>query len=170
MDNLLFALAYILSIFLVYKNSKSTNRSIGWTIGSVLVPLIIPIIYYATRKDNRQQSQSEKTTGIFHTNIAGITYKNKDGSDRRDVIAKCKEGDSLQLRREPDNEYDPNAVAVFTLHGKQMGYLYREEAAEIARELDSGRPVDAEIVKIERDRDFDIKRCLIKLTKQKAKI
>jgi len=42
------------------------------------------------------------------------------------------------LRRDPGNEHDPNAIAVDTANGEQLGWVPRELAAEIAPELDVG--------------------------------
>lgn len=41
------------------------------------------------------------------------------------------------LVREPDNPYDPDAVAVYADGGSQVGYLAREEAAAISEFLDA---------------------------------
>jgi hypothetical protein len=48
-------------------------------------------------------------------------------------------GRPLELRRDPDNEHDPNAIAVLA-GGAQVGWVPRELAAELAPELDAGRP------------------------------
>jgi hypothetical protein len=48
-------------------------------------------------------------------------------------------GRPLELRRDPDNEHDPNAIAVLA-GGVQVGWVPRELAAELAPELDAGRP------------------------------
>jgi len=47
-------------------------------------------------------------------------------------------GAALRLRREPANEHDPNAIAVLTDGGAQIGWVPREVAAEIAAALDGG--------------------------------
>lgn len=48
----------------------------------------------------------------------------------------------IRLVREPDNQYDPNAIAVYLperlYEGKQLGYLGRESAAVLAPKLDAG--------------------------------
>jgi hypothetical protein len=46
-------------------------------------------------------------------------------------------GRPLELRREPGNEHDPNAIAVLA-GGEQVGWVPRELAAEIAPQLDRG--------------------------------
>jgi hypothetical protein len=48
-------------------------------------------------------------------------------------------GTALELRRDPSNAHDPNAIAVHaTGHAAQLGWVARELAAEIAGELDAG--------------------------------
>jgi hypothetical protein len=51
-------------------------------------------------------------------------------------------GRPLELRREPDNEHDPNAIAVLA-GGERIGWVPRELAAEIAPQLDRGSPWSA---------------------------
>ena len=48
-------------------------------------------------------------------------------------------GSPLGLRRDPENEHDPNAIAVETAGGLQVGWVPREEAVEIAAQIDAGR-------------------------------
>ena len=52
-------------------------------------------------------------------------------------------GRALKLRRDPGNEHDPHAIAVDTPAGEQVGWVPRDAAAELAPELDAGRPWSA---------------------------
>jgi hypothetical protein len=56
-------------------------------------------------------------------------------------------GAVLTLRRDPDNEHDPHAIAVLVDGGGQLGWVPREVAAEIAGELDAGRPWSALVLR-----------------------
>jgi HIRAN domain len=47
-------------------------------------------------------------------------------------------GSPLDLRRDPGNEHDPNAIAVLLGDGEQVGWVPREVAADVADELDAG--------------------------------
>jgi HIRAN domain len=58
-------------------------------------------------------------------------------------------GNRLELRRDPHNEHDPNAIAVLA-GGAQVGGVPRELAAELAPELDSGRPWTAIVLREQR--------------------
>jgi len=49
--------------------------------------------------------------------------------------------DVLEAIREPENAYDRNAVALY-LGGRQVGYVPRGDAFEIARHMDKGLSVE----------------------------
>ena len=60
-------------------------------------------------------------------------------------------GRPLELRRDPDNPHDPNAIAVHPAGGgEQLGWVPRELAAELAPELDAGRPWSAIVLREQR--------------------
>ena len=60
-------------------------------------------------------------------------------------------GRSLVLRRDAGNEHDPNAIAVHpAAGGEQVGWVPRELAAELAPELDAGRPWSAVVLREQR--------------------
>ncbi|HZG48681.1 MAG TPA: HIRAN domain-containing protein [Thermoleophilaceae bacterium] len=76
-------------------------------------------------------------------------------------------GRPLELRRDPDNEHDPNAIAVHAVRGggeepvgtgadapdragEQVGWVPRELAAELASLLDAGRPWCAVVLREQR--------------------
>jgi hypothetical protein len=59
-------------------------------------------------------------------------------------------GEPLDLRRDPENEYDENAIAVDARGGEQLGWVPRELAAELARELDAGLPWSAIVLREQR--------------------
>jgi hypothetical protein len=55
-------------------------------------------------------------------------------------------GRPLELRRDPENEHDTNAIAVLA-GGAQVGWVPRELAAEIAPQLDRGAPWSAIVLR-----------------------
>ena len=59
-------------------------------------------------------------------------------------------GEPLMLRRDPANEHDPNAIAVDTTAGEQLGWVPRELAAELAPKLDGGERWSAVILREQR--------------------
>jgi hypothetical protein len=59
-------------------------------------------------------------------------------------------GRPLALRRDRDNEHDPNAVAVDVPGADQVGWVPREVAAELAPDLDAGRAWSAVVLREQR--------------------
>lgn len=72
--------------------------------------------------------------------VVGIDYANADKakSNRRFELLQCGPGDPVELRREPKNTHDPNAVAVFSERGIQVGYLTAERAPWIGGKIAAG--------------------------------
>jgi hypothetical protein len=84
-------------------------------------------------------------------NLAGVSHSNRDGTDRQRIISRCSAGELLTLKAEEDNPFDPNAVAVIRLNGEQIGYLHREDAADVHRGSEQGWLYAAVISKILND-------------------
>src|SRR4051812_42328079 len=59
-------------------------------------------------------------------------------------------GSMLNLRRDRENEYDANAVAVETTNGDVLGFVPRELAQEIAPHIDAGDPYSALVLREQR--------------------
>ena len=60
-------------------------------------------------------------------------------------------GRALELRRDLANPHDPNAIAVHGHGGgEQLGWVPREVAAELASELDEGRPWSGVVLREQR--------------------
>jgi hypothetical protein len=56
-------------------------------------------------------------------------------------------GRRLALLRDPGNAHDTNAIAVLDDGEAQVGWVPRELAAELARDLDAGRPWSAIVLR-----------------------
>jgi hypothetical protein len=70
--------------------------------------------------------------------IVGEAGNTRSGEPRQKVLLRCEPGDPVELRREPNNKADPNAVLVLW-EGEDIGYLPRETAALVAPHMDAGR-------------------------------
>ena len=82
----------------------------------------------------------------YHSKIVGTTFEN-----RQDILAHLEGNESLRVRREPENQYDPRAVAVdVDIKGKwyQVGYIAKDKNKDIADALDAGREVEIKISEI----------------------
>jgi hypothetical protein len=71
--------------------------------------------------------------------IVGIDYPNDDKSksNRRMELLLTAPGDPIELRFDPKNPYDENAIAVFSGNGIQVGHLSAERAPWIGRRMQS---------------------------------
>jgi hypothetical protein len=59
-------------------------------------------------------------------------------------------GSPLRLRRNPANEHDPNAIEVLLADGRQLGFVPRELALELAPALDAGESWSATVLREQR--------------------
>lgn len=88
----------------------------------------------------------------MYTKVVGVTHSNDDGSSRQKILKRMKEtaqkGDRIELRREPDNPHDKNAIAVYNKDGEQLGYVNRETAKEFAAYMDENDDITADLDKI----------------------
>jgi hypothetical protein len=70
--------------------------------------------------------------------IVGVQFPNARGASRRFAVDLQRPGDPVELRREPKNPADPNAIAVHTVEGVQMGYVPAERAPYIGMMMTRG--------------------------------
>jgi HIRAN domain len=84
--------------------------------------------------------------GLRNAGVAGA------GSHHADALQSdaAAPGQPLELRRDPDNEHDPNAIAVHARGGEQLGFVPREIAEQLAPELDAGKPWAALVLREQR--------------------
>jgi hypothetical protein len=74
--------------------------------------------------------------------IMGSTLKPLGNANASNQIKQMKPGQTLALRRQPDNPADPNAVLVF-FGPMPVGFLPRGLAAKVAPLMDKGQQVIA---------------------------
>lgn len=79
---------------------------------------------------------------ILEATVQGIPYDN-----RAETAFQVQEGDQLSLQAEPNNPYDPSAVIVM-FEGKQIGYVQREKAKIISKDMQRGRKFWAHVKEI----------------------
>ena len=82
----------------------------------------------------------------YRSKIVGTTFEN-----RQDILAHLEGSESLRVRREPENQYDPRAVAVdVDIKGKwyPVGYIAKDKNKDIAEALDAGREVEIKISEV----------------------
>lgn len=82
----------------------------------------------------------------YCSKIVGVTFEG-----RQETISLLKGDEQLRVRREPDNEYDPKAVAVDVMvadEWKPIGYIAKDKNSEIAKSLDENQPVFIKIASL----------------------
>jgi hypothetical protein len=84
--------------------------------------------------------------GLRVAGVAGAGRHHADALAAEDV----RPGRPLELRRDPDNEHDPSAIAVHAPGGEQVGWVPREIAAELAPGLDAGDAWSAVVLREQR--------------------
>lgn len=97
----------------------------------------------------------------YHSKIVGTTFEN-----RQDILAHLEGSESLRVRREPENQYDPRAVAVdVDIKGKwyPVGYIAKDKNKDIAEALDADRDVEIKISEVtggDKGKNFGMNICL----------
>jgi hypothetical protein len=84
-----------------------------------------------TNSTDRVADQTRPLTLVksLITNVAGHRFQNGHAAPP---------GEPVGFVREPHNEADPNAIAIYNVAGQRIGYLFGEIAAEYALMLDFG--------------------------------
>jgi single-stranded-DNA-specific exonuclease len=80
--------------------------------------------------------------GGFNTKVVGVSFEG-----RQDVVAALRPGDVVELRRQPDNIHDPNAIGVW-FGALQLGFVKRPIAARVAPNIDAGERYAAEVTAV----------------------
>ena len=94
---------------------------------------------------------------LICTKVAGVSFNN-----RQAVLARLSAGETIQLRREPNNPYDANAIRVERLNGQQIGYLSRHMAAELAPFFKAHKePVQGQVYRLIGAQDYGYSRGVI---------
>ncbi len=74
----------------------------------------------------------------FYSKVAGVTHK-QGGVDPQRLLQRCRSGQELRLVRDPENQYDKNAIKVCLPTGEQLGWIDKDVAArDLAKEIDRG--------------------------------
>jgi hypothetical protein len=72
---------------------------------------------------------------LFDTMVAGTSHV--EGIEELEPFLKV--GDRLDFFREPDNEYDPKAIAVKNSNGVKIGYVPKNDNVVFSRLMDAGK-------------------------------
>jgi hypothetical protein len=97
--------------------------------------------------------------GLRVAGVAGAGSHHAEALESEEVAP----GRPLELRRDPANPHDANAIAVHARGGMQVGWVPRELAEELAPELDAGHEVSAVVLREQRPSPRDPRRGLTML-------
>lgn len=78
---------------------------------------------------------------VLECHVAGTSYL-----ELEEVEPKLKSDDRFFLIREPQNEHDSFAVAIYTADKVKLGYLPKSKNESVARLLDAGKTLFAVLV------------------------
>jgi hypothetical protein len=81
---------------------------------------------------NRAELRSKQPVEVLR--IAGVSFEG-----RQEAVAQLKPLQGLAFMKEPENPYDPNAVAVHTLDGIPLGYVPKERTGAFLHTVCFGR-------------------------------
>jgi hypothetical protein len=80
----------------------------------------------------------------FYSKIVGTTFiKNS-----HELLSNLKTGDKLILKRDKNNIYDPNAIIVLNTNNQKIGFIPKQTAASLAKDIDSGKKCECYVNEI----------------------
>lgn len=103
--------------------------------------------------------KSMEKTNEFFSKINGSTFC--PGSQEK--IKTLNPGDLLMLKREPENKFDPNAVAVYANEQQRLGYVPKETAVGLSKQIDTPGTIVKVVVSEVTGRDKANVGCNIKI-------
>lgn len=100
---------------------------------------------WRTAEPSRESHTSSRS---FFTKVAGVDFEG-----RQRIVARCSEGESLILVRDPNNRFDKGAIKVMRLNGEQLGFLPAHvsrggDATGLAFQMDHGSEYQCRIKNI----------------------
>ncbi|MCP3671442.1 MAG: HIRAN protein [Gammaproteobacteria bacterium] len=91
------------------------------------------------------QPHSTKRILIQESPIAGIQYHRAEA-----VWPFLRTGETLHLKREPQNRYDRNAISVW-FRNEKLGYVPRRENTTLAQMIDHRQQLEGQIIRLAED-------------------
>ncbi len=112
---------------------KVIKRGIANLVGGRI--LCTPCKRKARREENERIAYEslKHVTQSFHSKIAGTSHEG-----RQSIVRYCNRGESLVLIRNPNNRFSRNAIAIYNLSGKNLGWVTEDSAETITPIIDAG--------------------------------
>ena len=112
-------------------------------VGPVVRPISDELFEKASEILARDEYASIADERRFCTKAVGVTFEG-----RQEIAGTLAEGDELSVVRQPDNPFDPCAMALMTADGAQIGFLRRQIARVLAPLADSGVRYGARVLQV----------------------
>ena len=109
----------------------------------LLPSLLLFLAFSANAQSVQVQAHARVQLLVQSSPLAGFRH-----AEAAQAMPLMQSGDALELVREQDNPYDPNAVRV-QWRGRKLGYVPRRQNAALAWGLDRGTPLRARISRLE---------------------
>lgn len=84
----------------------------------------------------------ERDIFLFQTHVAGTSHI----EGIQELEPHLKVDDKLNFFREPENSYDPQAIAIETTDGVKIGYVPKNDNVIFARLMDAGKLLFGKII------------------------
>lgn len=114
------------------RKQTDRRRFLAWLTGGTLALSALPA----------QAARTPRAVLIQHSPLAGFQYHHGEA-----VWPKLREGDALDVIREPKNQHDERAVRV-EWRGYKLGYIPRDENTAVAQMLDRAEPLRSHIARL----------------------
>lgn len=91
-----------------------------------------------------------KQRKVVYSKVAGVSFGNRQAH-----ASQCRSGEKLIIVRDSENQYDANAVAIYSGFF-QIGFLNKDMAATIAPKIDANENVECYVEQVTGGGDFNI--------------
>ncbi len=118
---LLVALGVVLLLTAVVLFLSPHRRRVAVTAAQTDLPVSLPVQEDAVAADP-QADASPTVECYLRTRLMGTSFVNADGSSRQSILADTAAGDVVVCRT-LSRRYSPDVIGVFTVKGRQLGYL-----------------------------------------------
>ncbi|WP_407699781.1 HIRAN domain-containing protein [Stieleria sedimenti] len=108
---------------LIAEHACSGEPVLGFMPSAAFIPKSVAVDASATAPNQSQRIQQSDADPRYTFRVVGDFVGNRES-----YIRKLRTGDPIVLVREPTNEHDPHAVAVYDSAQHQLGYLKRDVA------------------------------------------
>lgn len=78
----------------------------------------------------------------FNSALMGAAFRPQEA---KDIVKALAIGEALEARRDPENEFDPNAIALYS-QDQHLGFIERGLAEELAPLMDKGAELTVEVI------------------------